>query len=531
MKEKKRIWKIGQYMFAAAICMVMLFSAKTVYAVEQPLTPGASLEQAAIMGYDQDYFSTKINSEEYFQFTTPAGHGYYKIVLSNISAGDLYGQIITASGRVVGERQNPYSGNSSRTWILDLEAGQTYYVKTWGGDIGGNYGLYLHRFTDLEGTSKADAVPMQLNTDYVWSKEVNDDVDYGIFTAPVSGTYRMSFTNIEGGDLYITMHAYASDRQIGDRINVYSTNRTVYRDYVLEQGVTYYIKITGGNSNRPVKYGVIISNQKVTEIQLDKSALDLEDGDSYTLTTEVLPATAANKDLTWSSSNENVATVNDSGRVYACGVGTAVITCTAADGGGAAAKCTVVVKPYKMSSLYSDKQSTSSIRLKWSKISGAKGYTIYQYDAKKKKWKTVKTTNSSSYVVSKLKKSTVYKFKIAAYVTSGSQKVYGKKSDTLTVATTPGKASFSSVKQGSKRNYYYRNVTLKAKKQSGVSGYQFAYSTSKNGYYYTLNTGSSSYKVGLRRGSTFYVKVRAYKKAGYTYYYGPYSSPKKIKIR
>lgn len=162
MKEKKLWQTIRQYVMLAAVCMAVLFLPQKIYAVEQPLTPGTSMEQAAVLGYEQDYYSTKQNSDEYFQFTTPAGHGYYQIVFSNISAGDIYGQVVTASGREVGSRQNPYSANSSRTWILDLEAGQTYYIHIWDGTIGGNYGLYVHRMPDLEGTSKADAVKYRL---------------------------------------------------------------------------------------------------------------------------------------------------------------------------------------------------------------------------------------------------------------------------------------------------------------------------------------------------------------------------------
>ena len=531
MKEKKLWQTIRQYVMLAAVCMAVLFLPQKIYAVEQPLTPGTSKEQAAVLGYEQDYYSTKQNSDEYFQFTTPAGHGYYKIVFSNISAGDIYGQVVTASGREVGSRQNPYSANSSRTWILDLEAGQTYYIHIWDGTVGGNYGLYLHRMPDLEGTSKADAVPMQLNTDYVWSKEVNADVDYGVFTAPVTGKYRMTLTTIDGGDLYVTMHAYASDRQIGNRINVWNVNNSRYDDYDLEAGVTYYVKITGSNDDTPVKYGLIISNQKVTNITLDRSTLDLNIYDSYDLSTVVSPSTAANKDVSYQSSNENVATVSDSGHIYARGAGTAVITCTADDEGGASASCIVFVKPDKIYSMYSDKQTTNSIRLKWERMTGANGYTIYQYNEKKKKWSAIKTTNKTSFVVSKLKTSTAYKFRIAAYVTRGSKKVYSKPSDAVKGATTPGKASFSSIRQGGRRGYYYRTIKLKAKKMKNVSGYQFLYSTSKNGYYSSLHTGSRSYSTGFWRGGTYYFKVRAYKKVGYTYYYGAYSKPKRIKVR
>ena len=62
----------------------------------------------------------------------------------------------------------------------------------------------------------------------------------------------------------------------------------------------------------------------------------------------------------------------NSGHIYAHGAGTAVITCTADDEGGASASCIVFVKPDKIYSMYSDKQTTNSIRLKWERIQNRK---------------------------------------------------------------------------------------------------------------------------------------------------------------
>ena len=82
--------------------------------------------------------------------------------------------------------------------------------------------------------------------------------------------------------------------------------------------------------------------QMVTDIVLSPSTLFLQLDEFVRLTTTVLPETAANKNVVWSSSNENVATVR-SGRIDAYGYGAAVITCTAADGSGVFAKCVVYV--------------------------------------------------------------------------------------------------------------------------------------------------------------------------------------------
>ena len=67
-------------------------------------------------------------------------------------------------------------------------------------------------------------------------------------------------------------------------------------------------------------------------------------GQTASLTATVTPDNAANKNITWSSSDSSIATVNASGTVTAIANGTADITATAADGSGVSAKCSVTVK-------------------------------------------------------------------------------------------------------------------------------------------------------------------------------------------
>ena len=76
------------------------------------------------------------------------------------------------------------------------------------------------------------------------------------------------------------------------------------------------------------------TTQFVTEITLDKSSLDLNVGDSYTLTATVSPEDAHDKTLTWTSSDTEVATVNLNGLVSAVAGGSATITVAANDGSG-----------------------------------------------------------------------------------------------------------------------------------------------------------------------------------------------------
>ena len=81
----------------------------------------------------------------------------------------------------------------------------------------------------------------------------------------------------------------------------------------------------------------------VSQITLNKAETSISVGNSEKLTATVAPENAANKALTWVSSDEDVATVAPDGTVTAVKVGTATITATAADGSGKSATCTVTV--------------------------------------------------------------------------------------------------------------------------------------------------------------------------------------------
>jgi len=83
--------------------------------------------------------------------------------------------------------------------------------------------------------------------------------------------------------------------------------------------------------------------QPVTSVSLDKTSQMLMPDETFTLTPAILPANATNKNVTWSSSDPSVATVDDNGVVTAVSFGRATITVTAKDYGEKTADCIVIV--------------------------------------------------------------------------------------------------------------------------------------------------------------------------------------------
>ncbi len=80
-----------------------------------------------------------------------------------------------------------------------------------------------------------------------------------------------------------------------------------------------------------------------TGVTLNQSALTLVKGNTSTLTATVAPTEATNKDVTWSSSDENIATVGTDGKVTAVAVGSATITATSKDNTDLKATCSLTV--------------------------------------------------------------------------------------------------------------------------------------------------------------------------------------------
>lgn len=106
------------------------------------------------------------------------------------------------------------------------------------------------------------------------------------------------------------------------------------------------------------EYDKIPRTTLVTKITLDKSEASLAIGETLQLTATLLPEEATDKSVTWSSSDEKVATVTAEGLVTATGKGEAVITARTADGSELTATCKVTTYSTLAESISLDTEST-----------------------------------------------------------------------------------------------------------------------------------------------------------------------------
>lgn len=94
-------------------------------------------------------------------------------------------------------------------------------------------------------------------------------------------------------------------------------------------------------------------------VNIDKSNLTLNIGDSAKINSSVSPGDAI-QDVTWMSQNSSVVSVSNDGTILALSSGSSIISCVSQDGTGYQTNCNVVVNPNSTASSSSSSSSSSS---------------------------------------------------------------------------------------------------------------------------------------------------------------------------
>ncbi|GFZ34448.1 hypothetical protein CSC2_49740 [Clostridium zeae] len=132
----------------------------------------------------------------------------------------------------------------------------------------------------------------------------------------------------------------------------------------------------------------------VTSVSLDKTTLSLTTGTSSTLTATVAPSNATNKNVSWTSSNTAVATVQN-GTVTAVAAGTATITVTTQDG-SKTATCSITVTNPTSGDTYEPNGTISSAYT----ITSGSTLSSYIYSASDVDYYKLTVTTSKSFTIS-----------------------------------------------------------------------------------------------------------------------------------
>lgn len=135
----------------------------------------------------------------------------------------------------------------------------------------------------------------------------------------------------------VTVDANVTDMQVTTANDQLTVNGTVDK---LQADKAVIVK---GNGTIYEKTDNVQISVSVAGVSLDKTEIVLVEGSSEKLTATVEPTNATNKNVTWSSDHEAIATVDQNGTVTARRGGQATITVTTADG-SKTATCTVRVR-------------------------------------------------------------------------------------------------------------------------------------------------------------------------------------------
>lgn len=186
--------------------------------------------------------------------------------------------------------------------------------------------------------------------------------------------------------------------------------------------------------------------------------------------------------------------------------------------------------------IYNLKQSansTTSVTLSWSRQEKADGYKIFKYNSSKKEYTEIAKIDKNTtckYKVSNLKAGTGGYYSVAAYIMQKDVLVDGTKCENVYTTTKPaGVKNLKVVAQNGGK------IKVSWSKLSGNgNGYQICWAKDKafkNVIAKTdikkLSTLSYTGK-NFTKKRTYYVKIRAYKKANGKTYYGSWSSAKKV---
>lgn len=108
--------------------------------------------------------------------------------------------------------------------------------------------------------------------------------------------------------------------------------------------------------------------QYVTSIKLNAAKKTIYNGKAFTLKATVNPKNAANKAVTYKTSNKKIATVTAKGVVKGIKPGKATITVTAKDGSKKSAKCIVTVKAQKATKITINAKKTTTLKKKGASV-------------------------------------------------------------------------------------------------------------------------------------------------------------------
>ena len=175
----------------------------------------------------------------------------------------------------------------------------------------------------------------------------------------------------------------------------------------------------------------------------------------------------------------------------------------------------------------------NKLKVSWKVVPAAASYQVYRSTKKDGDYQNIKTIDSvgtSSWTDSSVKTGKTYYYKIKVVVKTQNGNQTSGFSNVKSAKAVPAKTTLKAKASNAK------NVKLTWSKVKGANGYEIYRSNSKDGKYQKVKTiskgGTTSYKDGkLKKSTTYYYKIRAYRKVDRKKVYGSYSSVVSVKTK
>jgi uncharacterized repeat protein (TIGR02543 family) len=160
--------------------------------------------------------------------------------------------------------------------------------------------------------------------------------------------------------------------------------------------------------------------------------------------------------------------------------------------------------------------SYNSISVSWGAVTGAAGYELYRATSSTGTYSLLATRTTTSYNNTALAAGTTYYYKVRAYRLVGTTKMYGNFTTILSAKPVPSvPVNFTAVRASS------TSIKLTWIGVTGASGYEVYRSTYSTGTYSLVKSTTTLYSANtsLKKGTTYYYKVRSYRNVGKTKVY------------
>lgn len=175
----------------------------------------------------------------------------------------------------------------------------------------------------------------------------------------------------------------------------------------------------------------------------------------------------------------------------------------------------------------------NKLKVSWKVVPAAASYQVYRSTKKDGDYQNIKTIDSvgtSSWTDSSVKTGKTYYYKIKVVVKTQNGNQTSGFSNVKSAKAVPAKTTLKAKASNAK------NVKLTWSKVKGANGYEIYRSNRKDGKYQKVKTiskgGTTSYKDGkLKKSTTYYYKIRAYRKVDRKKVYGSYSSVVSVKTK